>query len=231
MLPREIDPTAEIEAALSDLHRIVRQSAGDAVALNNLAIAYSHRAEWTQHTGGNPSNDLQLAIDAAKALAAAPTYANAVHALGNLYYERAVWTRKGGGRPEEDLQRAFEIYSKVIELYPNFSPGYNSRGNVSYTRTRILKERGEDCTAQAEAAVRDFSRAIELSPNDFVAYYNRANLYAHIGRYREAIPDWERALEPTPSLKNVLRERIEEARRVLTRHRHVCSQTPMPMSR
>ena len=46
-----------------------------------------------------------------------------------------------------------------------------------------------------DAALADLNRAIQLDPTYALAYNNRGQTYVHLGKYREAIADWQQAAD------------------------------------
>jgi tetratricopeptide (TPR) repeat protein len=49
------------------------------------------------------------------------------------------------------------------------------------------------------AALKDYNRALEVgSSEDFITYNNRGSLYADLGRYEDALTDFENAIDIAP---------------------------------
>jgi tetratricopeptide (TPR) repeat protein len=122
----------------------------------------------------------------------------------------AIWLR-GSDRPEanhqvargsqaidrRDFEHALEHFDNAIELDPAFAEAYNQRAIAHY-----LQEHYED-------SARDCQRAIDLMPSHFGALAGLGHSYAHLGRLKDALGAYQRALEINPHLSCV-REMIEE---------------------
>jgi tetratricopeptide (TPR) repeat protein len=84
----------------------------------------------------------------------------------------------------KDYEKAVADFDAAIYLNPE---DYDS-----YLQRAILKA---DKLRQHDAALLDYNRAIELRPSSADAYYNRGRLYDHQSKFREALADFNRALE------------------------------------
>ena len=82
---------------------------------------------------------------------------------------------------------AIEVYTSILELYPNYAEGYNQRGYA-------FQIKGE-----YDLAIADYSKAIEISPNCPVFYNNRGTAYNAKGEYDRAIADHNKAIELNPN--------------------------------
>ena len=64
--------------------------------------------------------------------------------------------------------------------------GINNRGHAKYMQVQFDK------------AVDDYDEALRLDPDLAVAMYNRATVRFRLGKYREAVEDFEKACEKEP---------------------------------
>lgn len=62
-----------------------------------------------------------------------------------------------------------------------------------------------------EKALADFNKAVELAPKRPGPLCNRANAYEMLGRYKEAIQDWQTCLEKDPTY-SIAEKKIAELR-------------------
>jgi len=85
-------------------------------------------------------------------------------------------------------EKAFEDFSRAIELDPSRADGYVGRANTLNTLARY------------EESLPDYNRAIEIDPKLANAYANRGSAYSHLGHYKKAIADYEMALELDPKI-------------------------------
>ena len=85
-------------------------------------------------------------------------------------------------------EKAYEDFSRAIEIDPTRADGYVGRANALLTLGRY------------EESLPDYNRAIEIDPKLANAYANRGSAHSHIGQYEKAIADYEVALELDPEI-------------------------------
>jgi tetratricopeptide (TPR) repeat protein len=96
-----------------------------------------------------------------------------------------------------DLAAARECCDEAIRLDPDFAEAYNQRAIVHY-----LQE-------QFKASIDDCWRATERMPCHFGAWAGMGHCYAHLGRHREALESYQRALEINPYL-DCVKQAVDE---------------------
>ena len=143
-----------------------------AVEINSaFARAYNNRG-IARHAAGH----VELAIlDYTKALALEPRFGYALNNRGNAY--------AAAGQNQNavaDLQAAAEILSNRAEVRNNLGSAYLLVKNF-------------------EAAVREYTAAINLDAQFAEAYYNRSVARYNQGKFAEALPDAQKALELKPA--------------------------------
>jgi tetratricopeptide (TPR) repeat protein len=118
-----------------------------------------------------------------------------------LYYSRAIainpkytdaysnfgWNQYQRGHPDE----AIKLLQKSLELDPDNGNGYCILGN-------ILAGQGK-----TEEAIRHFRSAVEKMPNLLQARWNLSQAYEKIGRYDEALAQYEAFIQIKPADKGV----------------------------
>lgn len=82
--------------------------------------------------------------------------------------------------------KAFNDYTKAMELKPKYEASYNNRGV-------IFNDQG-----LYDKAIDDFSQAIKLDSNFADAYYNRGNAWTNKGLWFIAIDDFTKAIKLNP---------------------------------
>jgi tetratricopeptide (TPR) repeat protein len=132
----------------------------------------------------------------------------------NEMAERAIWSiwfRQGDpaancelhrgvqAMEQSDYDRAIAHFTRAIELDPDFAEAWNQRATALY-----LKERYEE-------SARDAKRAVQFNPHHFGAWAGLGHCYAHLGKLREAVAAYERALAINPNWESVA-EAVEEIR-------------------
>ena len=123
----------------------------------------------------------------------------------------SVWFRSGTPQANHELargaqaieRRAFEHaikhFSRAIEICPDFAEPYNQRALANYLRENY------------EESVSDCAAAVERMPCHFGALAGLGHCYAHLGKAREAIDAYEKALAVNPHL-DCIRQTIEHLR-------------------
>lgn len=112
----------------------------------------------------------------------------------------SVWFRCGSEQANHELARgaqalerrdfdhAIEHFDRAVALSPAFAEAYNQRGLAHYLAERY------------EQSIPECQKAVELMPCHFGALAGMGHCYAHLGKPREAIACYERALEANPHL-------------------------------
>jgi tetratricopeptide (TPR) repeat protein len=100
----------------------------------------------------------------------------------------------------KDFEHAISHFDCAIAECPSFAEAYNQRAIALY-----LMERYEESVEHCE-------RAVELMPCHFGALAGMGHCYAHLDRPREAIANYQRALEVNPHL-DCIRQTIEELKK------------------
>jgi tetratricopeptide (TPR) repeat protein len=99
----------------------------------------------------------------------------------------------------KDYEHALLHFNRALELDPEFAEGYNQRALASY-----LLERYED-------SIEDCRRDVQRMPSHFGALAGLGHCHAHLGRPRQAIASYERALSIHPHM-DCLKQAIAELR-------------------
>jgi tetratricopeptide (TPR) repeat protein len=123
----------------------------------------------------------------------------------------SVWFRSGTPQANHELARgaqaierrefehAITHFSRAIELSPEFAEPYNQRALANYLREHY------------EESVEDCKEAVERMPCHFGALAGLGHCYAHLGKPREAIEAYEKALAANPHLE-CIQQTIEHLR-------------------
>lgn len=87
---------------------------------------------------------------------------------------------------EEDYNKAFELYSKAIDVLPNDPDLYSARGVVLFHLDR------------KEDSLSDMNKAVDLEPNYSYRYSSRAYIKASLQMTKEAILDYKKCTDLDP---------------------------------
>jgi tetratricopeptide (TPR) repeat protein len=85
-------------------------------------------------------------------------------------------------------EKAFEDFSRAIDIDPSRADAYLGRANTLNTMGRY------------EESLPDYNRAIEIDPELANAYANRGSAHSQTGQYKKAIADYEKALVLDPEI-------------------------------
>lgn len=86
-----------------------------------------------------------------------------------------------------DYQQAIASFNEALALNPDLATAYTMRG---ISRWEIV----DGAADQIGEAMADFDRALELDSDQFQSRYHRAQGYSMLGRYAEAVSEFEIAL-------------------------------------
>ena len=126
----------------------------------------------------------------------------------------AIWFRGGSALANHELARgaqaieredyphAIRHFDRAIADSPAFAEAYNQRAIARY-----LAE-------EYEPSIADCARAVELMPCHFGALAGMGHCYAHLGKAREAVEAYHRALVVNPHL-DCVRQAVGELEREL----------------
>jgi len=105
----------------------------------------------------------------------------------------------------DNFRRAIKEYDKAIELNPKVAAFYINRGIARYAINEPTEEipmwmitnenMPEDFVSGAELAIKDFDTAIRLNPRLFSAYLNKGVILKRLGKDREAVSCFKKAIE------------------------------------
>jgi tetratricopeptide (TPR) repeat protein len=117
--------------------------------------------------------------------------------LGNSPDANHQLARGAQALERKDYEHALKHFNRALEIDPNFAEAYNQRALASY-----LLERYDE-------SIEDCRRTVERMPIHFGALAGMGHCYAHLGKLREAIDSYRKALEIHPHME-CLREAIPE---------------------
>jgi tetratricopeptide (TPR) repeat protein len=127
----------------------------------------------------------------------------AEHALWSIWFRMGTPTanhelmRGAQALERKDIPHAITHFNRAIEQLPTFAEPYNQRAIARY----LLEE--------YEPSIADSQRAFELMPCHFGALAGMGHCYAHLGKARQAVAAYERALEANPHL-DCVRQTVRE---------------------
>ncbi len=99
------------------------------------------------------------------------------------YQQCKVWKNSG------------ELWTNVLQHYPNSSVAYNNRGNYYQDKNQL------------DASFEDLQKAIALNGNYYKAYISRGKLFRLQGKYQEALADYNKAIEMKPDVPEAFNNR------------------------
>jgi tetratricopeptide (TPR) repeat protein len=132
------------------------------------------------------------------------------------------WQEKGYiYRALEDTDKAFDCFTKAIELSPELAYSYFERALINIAERNNIKAALPDLQKVVEldpgsyigyfargllegergdldAAIKYYTKCVELNPGFDWAFLNRGAAYADKKMYKEAITDYEKAIEINP---------------------------------
>jgi len=119
-------------------------------------------------------------------------YASKIYKLAEAYYEEALSIDLDNGnallgkgkvdRYNLNPRAAKEAFNRAIDLNPQWAQPLQERARL-YRENNFLRE-----------ALADLDRAKELAPNDYWVALDRGNVLLDLGRKKEALEEYQRAI-------------------------------------
>lgn len=186
----------------------------------NQSVAYNNRSYSFINTG-----KIQEAIDdAKKAISISPKYSTAFYTLASAYEKM------------KDFDKAVSTYTEIINLKPE-AVGYNNRGwalsnagkfaeaipdfdqaiKLSPSDGVFFKNRGnaKNKVGQFESALIDLNIAVEQKISlHYKSLSNRGDTYFGLGKFNEALADYEAALLLKPDFQEAIDGKAKTASKI-----------------
>jgi tetratricopeptide (TPR) repeat protein len=107
--------------------------------------------------------------------------------IANYYYDRANAYKK-----LENYKSALIDFDKVIELSGDDPSNFSTLGFLAYYERAVVNAALKDYNQ----SIKDYDQVLKSRPNlaDYSVYYGRGNVHMHIGSCKNAITDFEKAL-------------------------------------
>jgi tetratricopeptide (TPR) repeat protein len=160
------DNLGEYSQAIEDFDEALRLDPDDAVAYRNRGLAYRNLGNLHRAI---EEFDQALRID--------PSYADAYNSRGFTYYNL------------RDYRRAIQDYNQALRLDPNVAYASTNRGSAYNGLAWDLYLKGRNTEALG-----DVERSLSDRPDSRSAIETRAHILVALGRWREALTDFERAM-------------------------------------
>ena len=192
--------------SIEALNKAIELAPTDPVNFNNRCYAYNMTKAYDD-----------AMKDCGKALELDPKYMLAFVGRGNAYWNKAdydkaidnyshalaldpkrasTWMARGSANTNKgDLDAAIADYSEAIKLDPSRAIAWNGR-----CWARAIKPKNPEL----EAALEDCNKAIARETNLAAIFDSRALVYLKLGKYDEAIADYDRALALDPRMATSL---------------------------
>jgi tetratricopeptide (TPR) repeat protein len=152
--------------------------------------------------------------DFARALKIVPDHVEILLSRGRAYLGWGLYVMEQVQDPDALLAAALLDFTRAAELEPTSAEAWAERAYTEGQRARMLwvyedRRAAIDAVGRAEEG---FARALTLNPRNADTFWRRAYIRAEFGRAREALADYDEALNLNPSLEAFLKPFIERAR-------------------
>jgi tetratricopeptide (TPR) repeat protein len=196
------------EESIRDYNKVIAIDPNQSVAYNNRSISFVNTGK------------IQEAIDdAKKAISISPKYSTAFYTLASAYEKM------------KDFDKAINTYTEIITLKPE-AVGYNNRGwalsntgkfaeaipdfdqaiKLSPSDGIFFKNRGnaKNKIGQYESALIDLNIAVEQKISlHYKSLSNRGDSYLGLGKFNEALADYEAALLLKPDFQEAIDGKVK----------------------
>ncbi len=209
-----MDPRAAYGKAIGDYtEALALEPAREAEVRNGRALSYVSRARATMMRGGDAARDYEAAIaDLDAVVVLTPDLATAYNSRGVVRLELAVAMEGRKLDPMEAYEKGIEDFGRCLERDARCADALRNRG-LARARVAAAEARlGKDPKASLEGSLQDFSKCIEEAPGKWEDRLNRGAVLHQLGRFAEAIPEYEAARELSGGKADV-KARLEDATR------------------
>jgi len=127
-----------------------------------------------------------------------------------VFYEKALkinpkfynaWLGRGNALTEKKhYQEAIYSFQQAIDIKPDDYKSLAARGE-----TLILMGKRDGDRTRYEEAITSLDKALSLSPNDSYAYYQRGLAKEALGRYKEALIDYNKSIKIDPHYPDTIK--------------------------
>jgi len=220
-------PTQDLEASGADINAGLALSSDRASGWMLKGSLFNEWARWRKISGVSPLADFAAAEEAfGRALQIDPSATQARSGRSIARTWRAEYHAHRGVDPLPDFAAAEEDIQAVIQAERQAMDGWLKRAQLYFLRAQYRNQRGESPTDDLVRADEDFSEAIRLSPGTDRLYGERGEARVLLGRLYEksrdlpqalrvtqdAVADFTRAFERTPSLQDSFAAPCREAK-------------------
>ena len=207
------DCEADVDRALTELHRVIELDANYADAYADIAFLLQERAEREREKGHDPRQILGEAVSIAeRGIAAAPRDASLQGDLGSVWQARADYEAEHGIDPQESLGKAIAAFDASLAANPKDASSLNNMGLAIHTRGYYRLGHGDaEGETDLDRAKQAYERVLALGGTDSKTLNNlgyldvdRSEYLARVGRdprpaVAEGVAYEQRALAANPN--------------------------------
>lgn len=207
------DPRGAYRRAIDDYERAAQLPATSAVVYKDSAHARLRLAQAEWGRGEDPRTTIEKAIeDCGKAIEAYPDDAETYSLRGNAWCLLGPAKGEVGVEVRPSLENAVADFDRALALDPEDVDAYNTRGEAWMRLGWVHRDSGEDPSGAQEKALADFDKALAMGPVRWQCHWNRGCVLEDMGRYEEAVREFDFAIERAGDLAPDLKPKRDNAK-------------------
>ncbi|MBI3271113.1 MAG: protein kinase [Planctomycetes bacterium] len=207
------DPEPLYAGAVEDQGRAIELNPSDFEGWRERATVRLNWGGYRMGCGGDPTALYGKAEDDfEQALRLNAASAETWYARGAMRMNWGTYRKRKSENPEKQYAWAEEDLGKAVELNPQAAQAWLTRGALRSLQSLVEGDAGRDPGPRRAAALEDLSRAVRLNGRSAEAHWRRGALLYQLGRWQEAIADFEEATRLNPSCAPMFKEELADAR-------------------
>ncbi|GEM_PF-1476964 len=200
------DPRPTIEKAIEDYGKAIEANPNDPATYSNRGNAWLELGSANGEKGTDPRPWFEKGLaDFEKALELNPEYGDAYNNHGNALADIGEVEKRLGIDARKTFERAIGDFDQALKRNSEDAAAYNNRGNAWMKLGDARAAAGEDAVGAWEKSLANFNVVLKLNPRLWQGHANRGLLFDRMGRYEEAVREFDIAIEQVgdnaPSLK------------------------------
>ncbi len=212
------DPRPTIEKAIEDYGKAIESNANDPGTYSSRGNAWLALGSANGEKGIDPRPWLEKGVaDFEKALELNPEYGDAYNNRGNALSDIAEVEKRLGMDSQGTFERAIRDFDEALRRNPEDAAAYNNRGSARMKLGDALAAAGKDAAGAWEKSLADFDAVLAKNPRLWQGHANRGLLFDRLGRYEEAVREFDIAIERVGDNAPSLKEWRERARAKIPR--------------
>ena len=221
------DPAPRLAGALEDIDKAIEINPRDADGWSKRGMLHGNWGLFLMNNRRDPGEHFTAALaDLEHALGLNPAQPEVWRGRGGLRVNWGIWKQTRGEDPQELFATAVTDHDRALALNAKDATLWVGRGLARDTWAAWRAQRGQDATDLWEAAREDFTVALAIHPTHAEARWRRGLVLHALGRWAEAVADFDEARRLDPRSQPKFEREEADARRRLGQEPPPAAQPP-----